>query len=55
MVKKIKILETKLEQFVGEGFAAEDLRVVTQEIELNSSLESNNYSNNFEPKFKKCI
>ena len=52
MAKKIKILETKLEQFVGEGFVAEDLKVVTKEIELDSSFGSRNYSNNLEHNVK---
>jgi len=51
MVKKIKILETKLEQFVGEGFAAEDLKVVTTEIELVSQIESNYSQQNIKKKF----
>jgi hypothetical protein len=55
MVKKIKILETKLEQFVGEGFAADDLKVVTKEIELDTSFESNKYSNNSQQNIKKII
>jgi hypothetical protein len=53
MVKKIKILETKLEQFVGEGFAADDLKVVTKEIELDTSFISNKYSNNSQLSIKK--
>ena len=53
MVKKIKILEAKLEQFVGEGFAAEDLKVVTKEVELETTFKSDSYSNNSQQNIKK--
>ena len=52
MVKKIKILETKLEQFVGEGYATEDLKIVTKETELDTSFETKKYSNNDEQNVK---
>ena len=47
MSKKIKILETKLKQFVGEGFKVKDLKVVTNEVELDLSIKpktSSSYS-----------
>jgi isocitrate dehydrogenase len=45
MVKKIKILETKLEQFVGEGYTTEDLKIVTKETELDTLIKTKKYSN----------
>ena len=48
MGKKIKILETKLEQFVGEGFEVDDLKVITNEIELDTSYKHIHFSNNSE-------
>ena len=44
MAKKIKIFETKLEQFVGEGYEVEDLKVITKEIELDTSFKQTNRS-----------
>ena len=55
MVKKVKIFETKLEQFVGEGFATEDLKVVTKEVELDTIFKSNDYSNSSQQNIKKII
>ena len=52
MVEKITILETKLEQFVGEGYAAEELKIVTKEIELGALLEARDASKNSNPKVK---
>ena len=40
MSKNIKILETKLKQFVGEGFEVKDLKVVTNEVELDLSIKT---------------
>ena len=53
MGKKIKIFETKLEQFVGEGYKAEDLKIVTKETELDTSFEPNNHSNKSKQNLKK--
>ena len=53
MVKKIKILETKLEQFVGEGHEVEDLKVVTKEIELDTSVKQTNFFNDLEQNVQK--
>ena len=52
MVEKITILETKLEQFVGEGYTAEELKVVTTEIELDALLEARDASKSSKPKVK---
>ena len=52
MVEKITILETKLEQFVGEGYTAEELKIVTKEIELGALLEARDASKNSNPKIK---
>jgi 3-isopropylmalate dehydrogenase len=52
MVEKITILETKLEQFVGEGYTAEELKVVTKEIELDALLKARDASKNSKLKVK---
>jgi 3-isopropylmalate dehydrogenase len=52
MAEKITILETKLEQFVGEGYTAEELKVVTTEIKLDALLEARNTAKRPKPKVK---
>ena len=46
MIKKTKIFETKLEQFVGEGYDVEDLKIITKEIELDTTPKQISISDN---------